>query len=108
MSIVRWVLIALLILVVLGFALQNQSETVSVRILKWQSPVLPLYMILYIAFAAGLLFWVLMSAMTFIKLKSDVVKAQRENKKLAQELNRMRNVSIHEGSEATETDDIVS
>ncbi len=108
MSIVRWVLIALLILVVLGFALQNQSETVSVRILKWQSPVLPLYMILYIAFAAGLLFWVLMSAMTFIKLKSDVVKAQRENKKMAQELNRMRNVSIHEDSEATETDDIVS
>jgi uncharacterized integral membrane protein len=108
MSIVRWILIALLILVVLGFALQNQSETVSVRILKWQSPVLPLYMILYAAFAAGLLFWVLMSAMTFLKLKGDVVKAQRENKKLTQELNRMRNVSIHEDSEATETDDIVS
>lgn len=96
MWIVRWILIALLILIVLGFALQNQSQTVSVRFLKWQSPVLPLYLYLYLSFGAGLLFWVLISALNTIKLKGEIFKLNRENRKIRDELNRLRNVTIEE------------
>ncbi len=96
MWIVRWILIALLILIVLGFALQNQDQTVSVRILKWQSPILPLYLFLYVSFGAGLLFWVLISALNAIKMKGEIFKLNRENRKIRDELNRLRNVTIED------------
>jgi len=105
MWIIRWILIALMILVILGFALQNQSETVTVTLLKWQSPVLPLYVLLYLSFAAGLLFWVLISALSILKLKGEKMKLQRENKRITLELTRMRNANIEEDVEPTEIDE---
>jgi len=92
----------LMILVVLGFALQNQGQTVSVTVLKWQSPIVPLYLLLYLAFAAGMAFWVLISALSIFKLKGEKLKLQRENKKITQELNRMRNANIEEDNEVTQ------
>jgi len=105
MWIVRWVLIALLILIILGFALQNQQQTVSVKILNWKSPVLPLYIFLYISFGAGLLFWVLISMLNMFKLKGEIHQLQRENRKARDELNRLRNASIEEEEEPTELEE---
>jgi uncharacterized integral membrane protein len=102
MWIIRWILVALLIIVILGFALQNQEQTVSVNILKWKSPVLPLYLFLYLSFIAGLLFWILISVLHMIKLKGDNFQLQRENQKIRNELNRLRNASIDEMDEKTE------
>ena len=102
MWIFRWVLAALIILVILGFALQNQDQTVSVRVLTWQSPVLPLYLFLYVAFGIGLLFWGGIFLFNSIKLKSEIASLQQENKKVRNELNRMRNVNIDDEAEATE------
>ncbi len=103
MWIFRWVLIALLILIILGFALQNQKQTVSVRILNWESPVLPLYFFLYMAFGAGIFFWVLVTTLNTIKLKGEIMKLNRENRKIKDELNRLRNANIEEDEEPPET-----
>lgn len=94
MSIIRWILSALSILVILGFALQNQEQTVSVHILKWQSANLPLYIFMYLAFGAGMLLWVVVSSFNLIKLKTDVMRYQKENKRIREELDRLRNVSL--------------
>lgn len=94
MWIVRWILGALIIIIVLGFALQNQDQTASVVIINWQSPVLPLYIYLYFAFGSGLLFWALISIFNVLKLKGSTLKLQRENKKLREELAKLRNVDI--------------
>ncbi len=102
MWIIRWVIVALLIIVILGFALQNQEQTVSVNILKWKSPVLPLYLFLYLSFIAGLLFWILISALHIVKLKGDNFQLQRENQKIRNELNRLRNANIDEVDVQTE------
>ena len=102
MWIFRWILAALVIIVVLGFALQNQDQTVSVRVITYQSPVLPLYTFLYIAFGIGFLFWLAIFLFNSIKLKSEIATLQRENKKVRKELNRMRNVNIDDEAEATE------
>lgn len=96
MSIIRWILSALVILIILGFALQNQEQTVSVRILKWASPNLPLYLVLYIAFGTGVLLWVVVSTLNFLKLKGEIHRLQRDNHKVKEELNRLRNASIEE------------
>jgi uncharacterized integral membrane protein len=105
MWILRWIFGGLLILIILGFALQNQGETATVRLIKWQSPVLPLYFFLYLSFAAGLITWVIVSALNILKYKGDVLKLQRENRKIRDELNRLRNVSIEDEVEATEIDE---
>jgi len=96
MWIIRWIVSALVILIILGFALQNQEQMVSVRVLTWQSPNLPLYLFLYVAFAAGVLIWALISALNIIKLKGDIRKLQKDNRKITDELNRLRNVNIEE------------
>ncbi len=96
MWIIRWIISAFVILIILGFALQNQEQMVSVRVLTWQSPNLPLYLFLYVAFAAGVLIWALISALNIIKLKGDVHKLQRDNRRVTDELNRLRNVNIEE------------
>lgn len=99
MWILRWLLGAVTIIVVLGFALQNQEQTASVMILKWQSPVLPLYIYLYFAFGAGLLFWALLTAVNMIKLKGNIHRLQKENQKIRAELNRLRNIDIDEADQ---------
>lgn len=96
MWVVRWILGALLIIIILGFALQNQDQTVTVKIIKWQSPVLPLYFFLYLAYAAGILTWLLVSTLNILKLKGDVHKLNREKRRIMEELNRMRNANIDE------------
>lgn len=105
MWILRWILGALLIIIILGFALQNQDQTVSVKIIKWQSPVLPLYFFLYISFGAGILIWVIASALNILKLKGDILKLQKENRKTRDELNRLRNANIEEEAGSTELEE---
>jgi len=96
MWVFRWILTALVILVVLGFALQNQEQTVSVHILNWTTPNLPLYFILYISFAAGVLTWVLVSVFNMLKLKNVIHRLERQNQKIQDELNKLRNINIEE------------
>jgi len=98
MWIFRWIFGALIIILILGFALQNQNpeQAVSVRIVQWQSPVLPLYFYIYFAFAAGILTWVAVSTFNVLKLKGEVRRVQKENRKIQNELNRLRNVSIED------------
>lgn len=105
MWILRWILGALLIIAILGFALQNQEQTVSVRLIKWQSPVMPLYFFLYLAYGAGLLTWVLVSTLNTLKLKGEVYRLQREKRKITEELNRLRNVNIEEEINPTELEE---
>ena len=102
MWIFRWILGALLIIIILGFALQNQDQTVSVKIIKWHSPVLPLYLFLYFSYGAGILTWVIVSVLNVLKLKGEIYKLQKENRKTKDELNRLRNVNIEDEGEPTE------
>jgi len=96
MWIARWIFGLIIIVAILGFALQNQDQTVSVLIVKWQSPPLPLYIYLYFAFGAGLLCWALVSIFKVLHLKSVNIRLQRENKKLHNQLDRLRNADIDE------------
>lgn len=105
MLIFRWILGAILIIIILGFALQNQDQTVSVKIIKWQSSVLPLYFFLYLSYAAGVLTWVIVSAFSLIKQKGDIYKLQRENRRIRDELSRLRNAGIEDEMEATELEE---
>ncbi|MDZ7372524.1 MAG: LapA family protein [candidate division KSB1 bacterium] len=96
MWILRWVFGSLILLVIVGFALQNTEQQVSIRFLTWETPNLPLWVFLYAAFAFGVLTWLLLSISRFLSLQAEVRRAQREAKRLREELDRLRNLAIEE------------
>ncbi len=98
MWILRWVASAIIILAVLGFALQNNAQTVQVVFLqgKWMSPPLPLWVVIYLSFGAGVLFWLLVSIFQVFQLKGEIRRIRRQNANLKKELDDLRNVSIEE------------
>ncbi len=96
MWILRWIVGALIIILIIGFALQNTNQQVTVTFVKWQSVNLPLWVVMYVSFAVGILFWLVVSILQILGLKNTNRKSQKEIKKLRQELDRLRNVSVEE------------
>ena len=94
MWIVRWILIAIIVLVIIGFAMQNTSQTASVEFIKWRTINLPLWVIMYSSFAFGILFWLVVSIVHIISLKNENRKCKKENRKLRAELDSLRNAAV--------------
>jgi len=103
MWLIRWIVFIFFFLLILLFALQNQAQEVAVKLLNWQSPTMPLYLVVYLAFAAGILFWLLFSAGYVLRLKGRMRRLQKEDRKIKEELNRLRNANIEEELEPAET-----
>ena len=96
MQVIRWFFIAVFMLLILGFALYNQEQQVSVRFLRWQSANLPLYLLLYIAYGAGVLTWVVVSSLNLIARNRVIARLRKEKRKVQEELDRLRNASLDE------------
>lgn len=86
MWIMRWVVMVIIILTVLSFALQNQDTEVTLRMLGWQSPSMPLYMALFIAFAIGMISFLLLAIFQQLQIVSDLARAQRARNRAQRQL----------------------
>ncbi|MCD6167088.1 LapA family protein [bacterium] len=96
MWVIKWIFAALLILAILGFALQNQHQMVQIHIFGWVSPEMPLYAVVYLAFAFGMLAWLVASILKILQLKTEIRRIQKKNADLREELNKLRNLPIEE------------
>lgn len=97
MWIIKWVLLVIAIVFLIGFAMQNADVSVPIRFLKWETVNdLPLWLVMYISFVAGMVFWLAVSIYQVILLKSENRKCQRKIKNLENELNKLRNVSVED------------
>lgn len=105
MWIAKWILGALLIIVILGFAFQNQHQMVQVHVWNWISPELPLYLIVYVGFSLGILTWLMVSIFKIMQLKVESRQLKKENDQLTDELNRLRNLSVEEAFETDLTEE---
>lgn len=94
MWIIRWSIIVIVLLALLGFSLQNQEQRVAINIGTYISPEMPLYFALYLAFALGIFVFFLISVYNLLQLKSEIARHKRDNRKLRDELDRLRNISI--------------
>ena len=108
MWILRWILVAVVIVLILLFSLQNQEQQVSVFIGTWESPEIPLYFALFIAFVIGLFVWFLVATFQILKVKSELKSCQRGMKSLQEELTALRNLPLEESVEEPPTDRIVT
>lgn len=95
---VKWFLAAVIILVVLGFALQNSSEQVRVVFIPnvWQYENVQLWMVIYASFGFGVFFWLIVSVFQVLQLKSDIRKLKKANQEMQHELDNLRNLPIGE------------
>ncbi len=99
MWIVKWILFILFFLILVGFALQNQDQEVSVQLLKWRTINLPLWVFIYATFAIGVLFSIIISILNIFRLKTENLKLQKQHRKVKEELNRLRNVNVEEDAD---------
>jgi uncharacterized integral membrane protein len=99
MWIIKWILGALILLLIIGFAMQNTEQMVSISFIKWESQELPLWVFMYISFGVGMVVWLIFSIFRVVRLKAEVRRVKKENKRLKEELDNLRNVSIEEETE---------
>jgi uncharacterized integral membrane protein len=96
MWIFRWIFGAGCIIVGIGFAMQNSDQLVTVSLLHWKSQETPLWVVLYLTFAVGVLFWLIVSMFQALSIKTENQRIVKETKRLKEELDRLRNISIEE------------
>ncbi len=100
MWLIKWIVGIVLTLLILGFALQNQHQVVQVYVGNWVSPEMPLYFVIYIAFALGMITSIVFAIFKVFQLKQENRKIRRERNELEAELKKLRNLSIDEETPA--------
>ena len=97
MWIIKWILIFISVIFLIGFAMQNADVRVPINFYKWTTdPELPLWLVMYLSFIAGMIFWLGVSIYQVIALKGENRKVHKKLKSLENELNRLRNVSVED------------
>jgi uncharacterized integral membrane protein len=103
MWIVRWIFWILVLFVIIIFVTQNvdflkDSHTLEFLFWKTKSP-LPIWVVMFISFAVGILIWLIGSIFKLLELKSEVRKVSKENVVLKKELDALRNIPLDEDSD---------
>jgi len=95
---VKWFLGAVVILVVLGFALQNSAQQVTVVFLSgmWVYQNVQLWIVIYVSFGLGVIFWLIVSVFQVFELKNDIRRLRKTNHEMQNELDNLRNLPISE------------
>jgi uncharacterized integral membrane protein len=94
MAIIRWILVTIVVVAVVGFALQNQNQMVHVKLGTYSSPEAPLFLALFIAFLIGMVLYFILTIATQLKLRGELSRFRRECNRLKEELNRLRNLHL--------------
>ncbi len=97
MWVIRWIFIVAAVIFLIGFAMQNASVTVPIKFYKWETVnELPLWLVMYASFAAGMVFWLIISIVQVLSLRKQARQAEKRAEKLQAELKRLRNVSVED------------
>ena len=95
---VKWFLAVILILMVFGFALQNNDvdQKVDVSFVTWKYNAVPLWLVIYASFGFGVLFWLIVSVFQVLQFKSEIRRLNKSQSELQIELDNLRNLPIGE------------
>ncbi|MCH8872336.1 LapA family protein [candidate division KSB1 bacterium] len=95
---VKWFLAVILLLMVFGFALQNNNvdHKVSVNFVTWEYTAVPLWLVIYASFGFGVLFWLIVSVFQVLQFKSEIRRLNKSQNELQIELDNLRNLPIGE------------
>ena len=96
MWIFRWFLLIVLLFFLVGFLSQNSDQIVSVRLMGWESPDLPLAYMLFLAGLVGYGLCLLVALVNQIRLRTQISQLRKLNRELQTELDRLRNFALEE------------
>jgi len=89
----RWTIIGIIMLAILGFAMQN-PDLVRLSIWTWHSEPMPLYLVAYFAFGVGILVAALVAAFNQVQHRLMLTRARREISRLKEELTQLRRLTL--------------
>ena len=89
--------ILIIIVLFLVYFLQQNSEKVGVDLIFKRFSSVPVAMIIFSSLAIGILFGYLFAIFSILSAKAEIRGLHNKNKRLADELNDLRNVAIDEG-----------
>jgi uncharacterized membrane protein YciS (DUF1049 family) len=99
MWIVRWFLIAVVVITISIFIGKNiESETeqqITINYIFGETSPLPKLMVMFFAFIAGFLTWFIISLINFLKMRSELSAKDKLINNLKQELNSYRSQSLN-------------
>ncbi|MBN2105659.1 DUF1049 domain-containing protein [bacterium] len=78
------------------FAMYNNEKTATVDFLVWKTPIIPLWMLVFISLILGLVLGLVLVTGAVFSANKEKKQLQKEIKKIKDELNRMRNANIEE------------
>lgn len=90
MWIVRSMLWVILMLVIIYFAGENTEQEVQIKFWKWQSMPIKLWLVMFISFAIGVLFWMIFSIFKILQYKNFIRKLKKEIKKYEAEVEQLK------------------
>lgn len=102
MWILKWLGIAALLIVLLGFSMLNIDQKVNIDLLFWQFQDVSLILVIFEAFIFGMLVWFLLALVNELKLRTDLRNAIRSREELRRELQALRNMPLEETVEEEE------
>ena len=94
MWILRWILLIIVLFFLVGFLSQNADQVVTVRLMGWTSPDMPLSYALFLAGLAGYALCLLVALINQIRLRSQISALKRQNRELHVELDKLRNLAL--------------
>jgi hypothetical protein len=96
MWIIKYALAAAVLLAFMYFSFQNAAEMTTVRAMNYQFESVRLILVIYVAFAFGVIFWFLISIFQYFKVTSEVSVLKRKNRQLVEEIKALRNLPLEE------------
>jgi len=107
MWIVRWLLIAVVVIMIsffIGKNIESEAEQqITINYVFGETSPLPKLMVMFFAFVAGFLTWFIISLINFFKMRSELSARDKLIRNLKQELNSYRNQSLTLNDDAEKT-----
>jgi len=96
MWILKSALAVVIFLAFLGFSFQNSYQVTTVNIADKQFASIPLIIVIYIAFSAGVIFWFVVSVFQYFRYTGQITDLTRKNRQLLEEIKALRNLPFEE------------
>lgn len=102
MWIIRTLFIVVVLILLLGFAVQNAYQRVSINILNKQYANVPMILVLFVAFVLGILVWFVFTIFQYFRMQGDLYQERKRNKRLTEEIKALRNRPLQEIEESVD------
>ncbi len=89
-------LLAVIMVLLLGFAIQNLDQKVEVTVYRWHFTQVPLILVMFESFVVGVVVLFLFTAIHDLQMRRELRKHKSEVKKLREELSSVRNIPFEE------------